>query len=242
MNKVLLVLIVSLLAMCSNLVRKSEPRLNAVMIRYNVPRMDSGGRMMHVPDTVWFVQYGDLYVYRFPGLSEIMNNDFVHPVIHYHKHMLYKKFSNDGYLFDSINAKTYKRKAVDSFLARHYFGYTIKPLSGIYKLAGKANDAEDNVLETYLPTSKPDRTYPDTTKLYYNAKFNHLFYSFSKELDSTKGMKLFKFRFIYNADDPKKFSDPWPAKEFFWEMQEDTLLNKKEIMDFIQRNKKQLGA
>lgn len=219
---------------------KAESELEIVMIHYNFPRHDGDNKIVHMADTVWFIKSGNTHVFRMPGEKEIVNDDFLHPVILHYKYLLYTDSYNTGLLFDSINASISKRKIVDSFLARSFFGYTIKPIIKNYELQRTTADNDGNEIETYLPEVKPDRTYPDTTKLYYNARYNNLFYSFSKELDSAKGMKLFKFRFIYNADDPKKFNDPWPAKEFFWEIQEDTLLNKKEILDFIQRHKDQL--
>ena len=218
---------------------KRDPQLKVVLMRIPFPRWDGISKVVEQTDTVWFIKNGNTNVFKMPGLREVVDDNFLNPVIREYKYFIYNDNDSMGLLFDSAIAVTGVRKRIDSFFARKFYG-EIAPVNKFNVKINSFTEETGNTVDVYVLNNKPDRTYPDTTKLYYNARFNHLFYSFSKELDSVKGMKLFKFRFIYNADDPKKFNDPWPAKEFFWEIQEDTLLNKKEILDFIQRHKDQL--
>jgi hypothetical protein len=220
---------------------KKEVALKSVMLSFTYPRYDGISKVVHRIDTVWFNRIGNTNIFIMPGLREVINEDFLNPVILNYKYFIYNDFDNEGYLYDSINAPNPKQKIIDSFFVRRAYG-KVPPLNKYNVKINSFADEYNNIVDVYVLKVKPDRTYADTALLYYNSKYNHLFYSFSKELDSIKGMKLFKFRYIYNADDPKKFADPWPGKEFFWEIQEDTLLKRNEILDFIEKHKSKTGS
>ena len=73
---------------------------------------------------------------------------------------------------------------------------------------------------------------------YYSKDFKNIDYSFSKEQDSIKKMKLFKVRFIYNPTPKGKYLFPVPKREFLFELKKVPGLNSKEIIEFVERFKK----
>jgi hypothetical protein len=79
--------------------------------------------------------------------------------------------------------------------------------------------------------STPESDYTDTCFLTYSAAFNNVPYSFSKEMDSIKGMKLIQMRTTnYPNKDDKYITDY--IEQSFW-MRFVPVTNEKEIMRFF---------
>ena len=75
----------------------------------------------------------------------------------------------------------------------------------------------------------------DSIYYYYSKKMNKIQYSFSKKLDSISGMKLFKFRLLFNSKFSKSYKGVLPKREISFEIREEVPPDVKEILSLIKK-------
>lgn len=70
--------------------------------------------------------------------------------------------------------------------------------------------------EIYVARNKPDDSYPDSVIISFSKFLNHVPFSFSSTLDSSRRMKLYRIRFITNSmvDRVSKKTIPWRELSF----------------------------
>lgn len=152
---------------------------------------------------------------------------------------IYVRDMKSGLGYDSIDGKGFKKFKVDSLLK-------IKAFRGAAFLA-----ADDSLVkstynkkalllsETYVSKKNVDESFPDTSYLTYTSRIRDIEYSFSKEADSIKKMKLFKVEFIYNPiPKSKMYHFNIPRRHFIFKIEELDLRSRKEIDAFFERFKK----
>lgn len=93
------------------------------------------------------------------------------------------------------------------------------------------------MVEKYIPKIKYDESYSDTTFLYYSFQLNGIDFTFSKELDSLKGMKLFKIRAVFNPIPKGKYSFKVPSREYLFEIDRYDINNRQEILSLFEKFK-----
>ncbi|WP_443936822.1 hypothetical protein [Pedobacter sp. MW01-1-1] len=93
--------------------------------------------------------------------------------------------------------------------------------------------------EIYFDKLKRGGNYPDTTSLLFDAKFNKIDFSLSKELDSLRKMKLVEVYFFYNAK-PKTVDMPngMPKRAFHFKIEEIKVNNEDKILALFERFKR----
>ena len=210
------------------------------------------GQLVGLVDTLKIVYYENLVLFQIPYFDQLVNiitgksgnvigEKLIKDELRY-KLFIYRKGSNYGFIYDSLNAKDSQKLLVDSFLSDRTF-QSMEIFSRFYKnsndsLIETSTDSKNGSLtEKYLTKVKYDESYNDTSYLYYTNELNGIDFSFSKELDSIKNMKLFKIRFIYNLLQTNKYSFAIPKREFLFEIRETPVSNRREIIDFIMRFK-----
>jgi hypothetical protein len=92
-----------------------------------------------------------------------------------------------------------------------------------------------DIAETYIPRIKEDVSFPDSMYFYYS-DFMKIDYSFSKQLDSIKGKKLYQVRMIYNPLSKGVFPFDAPRREYLFEMKKLEVTN--EIIHLIKKSEK----
>ena len=92
------------------------------------------------------------------------------------------------------------------------------------------------LIEKYGSTKQGDEMSVDSIYYYYSKKMNKVQYSFSKKLDSISGMKLFKFRLLFNSKFSKSSSRSLPKREISFEIREEVPPGVKEILSLIKKH------
>lgn len=94
---------------------------------------------------------------------------------------------------------------------------------------------DKTLLEKYIPKVKLDASYNDSTYLYLRKDLQDIEFSFSKEFDSIRNMKLSQVRLIYN-DNPSS-NNPFGrlAKQISFELMKVPVIKRKEILNFLKR-------
>lgn len=74
------------------------------------------------------------------------------------------------------------------------------------------------VIDKYMPKTKPDETYNDTTLFYYSKAMKPIRFSLSPFLDSLTNAKLYKIQLIYNEAYSEKYSITMPQRDLIYEI------------------------
>lgn len=96
--------------------------------------------------------------------------------------------------------------------------------------------------EKYISKKISDQSYPDTTIFYYNTKLKNIDYSFSKDLEKARKLKLFKVRLIYTSQYYKGYSIKVPRREFMFHLKEESVADPEIPISFFTRFEKDRAA
>jgi hypothetical protein len=162
----------------------------------NYPVVKDSGVLVNVKDTIPIFYYNDCILYFLPfNYSEQVEDKLTLEEKRYH-FFIYRKTEQQGYFYQNVQDTTKGTKfEVDSFLFKN--AYNIKLVTDSLVLVN-ADRNNNDLLEKYVLPRRYDDFTIDSVYYYYSGGFNLYDYSFSKKLDSTKRMKLYKARFLYN--------------------------------------------
>jgi hypothetical protein len=98
-------------------------------------------------------------------------------------------------------------------------------------ILGKGGD----YIDKYVPKTKPDESYNDTTLLYYSKAMKKIQFSLSPFLDSLNDSKLYKLRLAYNESYSQKYSITMPQRDIIYEIQQIKLANAEKLKPLFRR-------
>ena len=136
-----------------------------------------------------------------------------------YEYYIYNQNKQIGYRFDSINVLHPVKISIDSF-------QRVKTLKGssFYSKEDNLLSSEKNIGKTQLIEKRVpkqwDEDYADSSYFYYSNKFKDAPYVFSKTLDSTTHLKLYKISYIYCKRPKGKQPFEIPRREYTFELKE----------------------
>jgi hypothetical protein len=217
-------------------------RVHKITLIYNIPILHTDGVLKNYSDSLEIYHYDQQFLIQIPYTYALENATEILKKETRFSYFFYLEDSTSGFYFDKQGVAEPKKLSVDSFLAMktfknfNFFDQNNDSLIQTIKSANKT------VIEKYIPKKKPDQSYPDTTYLYYNKKFNDLdLYRFSKLLDSTKRMKLFKVEMKYNSQFYDGYSFKFPEREFLFHLKESKKPNR-EIIGLFKTLKEKISS
>jgi hypothetical protein len=202
--------------------------------------MVSSGELVNIKDSFKIIYYNDFIVYEIPITQSLSKVTFKENVQHEellstkieNKYFVYKPGQKSGFKFDSLTAVASAKFSVDSLLQNKSFQST--------NFFNSSNDSlletisRDNFLiEKYIPKVKFDNSYGDTSIYYFDSKLGNIDFSFSKLLDHTKQMKLFKIEYLYNESLDLKI----PARKLMFKIEKSKSLTNEDLKDLTQKIK-----
>jgi len=151
-----------------------------------------------------------------------------------YQYFIYNKNDKFGYWCKSLSDTIKMTKmAVDSAINQHLnFSDTIFNIRNEIMVEKKVSN--QTVFEKYISSTLRDQTVPDTLNYYYSKKLNSIDFSWSRHMDSIKGMKLHKVVLVFNAQ-PYNYDFIIPRREFVLEFNKVRVEDKKEIKNLIRR-------
>jgi len=215
--------------------------IQQIKLIVNYPMM-KGSKLINLPDTLSIYYYENQIIYNIPHISTFQINDqLIREEITYN-YFLYQQGAMHGFLFKNSDDTTQPDKLpVDSFLFSR--AYASKFDFDFSKLISRGQTIrEDHLLEKYTPKGIPNENRYDSLYLYYNAKLNHLPYSFSQAVDSLKGRKLYKIRILFNRRFLPGSKMTIPKREFLFEIKEVPLRNPIKVRKIIDSLKLEIAA
>ena len=194
---------------CSRQPSKAVRPDRAIRLIYNLPILNLDEKFVNYTDSFDIFYWDSLVLYRFPTYfdstwvtfnddGEIIDEKLLKTETRM-QYFIYRRGAKRGQLYRPAEGK-YLKLSVDSFRAAKLF-------AGI-KLYDAVNDSlissgklpDGNIYEVYLPKVKYDESYNDTTFFYYTGKLKGVEFSLSPELDSIKGLKLYKARLFFRQN------------------------------------------
>lgn len=252
--RVAFLLFITLLNSCTVQDNKSKMPLTGILLNYELPNFDMRqGNLITVKDSIKIYYLDDLILFKVDYLTTTYNKKAIvgNEVIASEDpktiesqtpnsiYYLCKKGAETGLKYDSLSAKTHTEFNVNNLLEKRTFkGAKLYDTTNDI-LAEPAQTSKDGrIFEKYVPKTKFDASYNDSTYLFFTKKFKDVPYSLSKEADSLKKMKLTEVNFIYNAvkKDSKNKMDI-PRRKFIFKITEINIDNKSEILTMFKRFK-----
>lgn len=121
-----------------------------------------------------------------------------------HKYFVAKRGSTHGFEFDSASSDRPKKKTVQAVLGRKIPFNPAMFLTANDSFVSAEKLSGTRFIEKYIPKTRFDETYPDTTIYEFDRSLLTEPFALSKSVDSLKQAKLFKVTFQFN---PVKTSD-----------------------------------
>ena len=167
-------------------------------------------------DTILVFYYSDYLVYR---LLPTANWETGKNIKGTEPYLIYNKQDSCGILFN----RALRGKDLDI------------PADSLWSIMEVKKENGGILIEKYGSTKQGDEMSVDSIYYYYSKKMNKVQYSFSKKLDSISGMKLFKFKLLFNSKFSKSYNGVLPKREISFEIREEDAPDVKEILSLIKR-------
>lgn len=190
-------------------------------------------------DSLNIYQYRDIRIYKYDSVR-IQNwmNDSLTYLGAIQAFFVCFQGKDTGYMYYAKSDSFGPKRSMKSIDGINNFMFN----EGIFALTGRRLVRQDskkpgNLHEIYVIDQKPDNSYSDSSFYDYSKVLNKFDYSFRKELDSIKGMKLHRVRKVWNAI----FSGPShlkiPSREMIFEFNQLDITDKELIMKIIKKIK-----
>lgn len=230
-----LVVIVVLVSGCSQTI-KTTGSLSGIRVIHNIPTVSPEGKLYNFSDSLTIVYRDSVILYLVPYVYEYGITKDSSVLETRYTYFIYQDKGTYGYRYDSASDLSPKRASVDSFLRKYAFSeYPFDNLASDSLVGTTRPEGEEMRIEIYVPKTKLDFTYPDTSFFIYNARLNGIPFSFSRRLDSTHNMKLTKIRYAYNPAKVPGYNFELPKREFVFELKKVAIADQKKITDLFDR-------
>ena len=209
---------------------------------YNIPIVKLNGELVNISDSLSIFYLNDDILYKFPFIKALENATSITNQEIKFKYFLYRKGQPYGYYYDSINTNSFRKLAVDSLLAiKAFVGNKFYDKANDSLVEVRRNEEKFSLIEKYVSKVKLDQSYPDTTIIYYKKNLKNIDYTFSKELDSIKKLKICQIRIVYNSQFYKGYSFKLPQREFRFELKDEFVEDSKSLINFFIRFREDMG-
>lgn len=217
-----LVIIISLSISSCNIVSQKSILETELITHYPITiRAENSIRQQVFVDTTRVMKFNDLILYTLPPKRRLEDNS---QIVGTQSYFILKTNASHGFWFKNLDSiKTGEKHLADSFLEKRAFR-TMKFATGPIDSLVESSSSNETLIEKWVPrVSQGDNMY-DSICFYFNKKklVSNVF--LSPELDSLKGMHLFKVRIVYN----EKFSSSnnvfLPRREFYFETAQKQIL------------------
>jgi hypothetical protein len=214
--------------------------IRCIVLRQNYPVFNKQRKVENYIDfNNRLFYFGQMVMVQLNYMYDSMVNDKLLKSETRYRYLVYKKGDRVGNLYDEGTGKETKSVSVDSILKIEWFNnlriYDMFKQNNLTLIAAEKDPKAGTLKEEYTIVSKNDTAQKGRCYLYYTNQLKNLDYSFSRELDSMKGMKLDSVRIINDAHFYKE-GNLWIDKVVQWfKMEEDTSFDKDKIERYFSK-------
>lgn len=209
-------------------------KITGIIYIVKLPLVQGDRQYIDFGDTTPIYYFEDLIVYKLPYTfdsskmtyhikADTISKEHILTETRYN-YFVYKNGNSNGIWYKSIEQlDSNKILTVDSIIKR--VGTPTNLQAIIYSpndslLESQSLDNGNILIEKYIPKTKPDDSYNDTTLLYYSKIMKPIPFSLSSFLDSLKNKKLYKLRLAYNEAFSETYSITMPKRDIIYEIRE----------------------
>jgi hypothetical protein len=224
-----------------NSCKNVETELHCLNISYSIPLIDRDGSLIENRDYFNIYFFENLTLFEFRNKFDSVDKDGLIKKGILNSYFAFEKGSKQGIIYDSPpGSKNDSKLSVDSMLRKRALKSMQWDKILNLKLVKSSYDNSHDVLEEVYGNQKIEKGNRDTIRLYYSKKLMTYDYTFSRELDSLKKMKLFKIRLQYEETYSKEYKITFPKRETYFEMQEIPVGDSKKVIGYFNRFKRNI--
>lgn len=228
---------ISLIAMMKT---DNKDSFRKIKINYTLPIMKPDGELVNVKSSFSIFYQKENVLLALPHINTFENGTEVLRIDTTYSYLIFKEGDKYGLWYFTINSKDCKKVLVDSILVRRTFKNFKLYNTSNDSLISSVNILGKQKLEKYIPKQKSDYSYGDTTYVYYSNELKNIDYSFCKELESGKNLKVCKMEVFYKSQFYTGFPLKFPERKISFEMRELPVIKSDSVELIFERFKKDL--
>ena len=246
--QIILVWILLLNSSCQSQLKSStQENMKALKLLTSFPFPYKDSTVAYTKEEITLIEYGNLRVFQMPVThhfsrtnvtkdGEYISDEYIKSEISY-EYVVFRDGNKEGSKYDSLLDKTGTKISVDSFLSSS----SMLRLGQLYSKK-RINDSlitsiwssdSTALTEYYVPKTKPDESYSDSTILKYDKTLQGYAFSLSTEMDSLVGLKLSQIKMVYNTNENATSAYGKNARSVTFEIAKTAIPYEPELVELI---------
>jgi hypothetical protein len=225
--------------------------ISCIRLNFSMPDIEGFSGFINTADTIIVCYYKDYVMYQMPVVHFNTNMAFdrnkdsreesLSKPMMTMRYLVHKRNENVGLVYGSFLGKATNKFRVDSFLSKTWiFGFRHMYEVDMENDTLVRRDRRNGFLiEVFRPKVKFDASFNDSAYYYYSKNLRNADFSFSKALDSSRNMKLFKIEVVYNENPKGANVYERSKKKFLFQMAEVPVQNEGDIRGLFERYMKE---
>jgi hypothetical protein len=217
----------------------SKDRITSVVIVSDFPYYIKGVGIQNEKDSIIAYYLDSSIMFQIPYNFDSSNNSKFISTQKRYDLFIYKERCKYGLSYDPFKDIS-KILLVDSTITKFAFGnlkFSIEKLNKPF--TSTLSIDQGTLIDKYIKANRNNMNEADTSIFYYSKKLKHLKYSLSNELDSLKGMKLYKLEMISNTLFDEGNNILIPQRVFYIEVKENNNIDEKRVLEVFKKYNKE---
>jgi len=217
--------------------------IRCINVTYKLPVVDKKtGKVFNIQDSCRIFFRDNLIMYKIPyHFSLVFKDSTVHQIRN--DFFIYEENHDTGYNYNAYEPADNRKMGVDSVLGYKAFTqlnifYQLFERNELIPVSSFRDSSGHYLEEKYVTREKKDFSDFDTAFFYFTDKLEGINFSLMRSLDSVKRLKLFRLRFLTIATYYPEYKISVKEREFYFDLKEIPITNGKEILDYLERYKK----
>ncbi len=237
-----------ILSFCKENSSSHPDELNTIKISSHIESFDSKGNKVEFKSMRKIHYYKDFILFEIPFLKnksqitlnksgEIVRDTFYIADTSY-KYFLYSKGSKLGFFYDSLSEKETTKIPVDSFLNENTltsFEVFFEKKINKDTLISTEFYGPNNIIEKYIPKTKQDDSFSDTTVLVFDKELSDINFSFYPSADKRLNSKLCEIKLIYSQKEDSIFIGSKQKRYTIFKLEKISNNNSIQILNFLKK-------
>lgn len=222
----------------SSCTKKANQNIQGVKVTYSIPIIRPDGVVIENKNFFNIYYFDSLIMYQFRAALDSSRNDSLISIGYRDNYFVISKDSKYGYSYDPFNdQRDNKLLLTDSMLNKHALqNFRFHLINSTKRITSHFDSGNQILKEVFVSHEVPNNK--DTVCFYYTNKLKDVNFSFSKELDSIKNMKLYKIRLINGKRYYEEQKISIPERETTFELIKIPVRNSEQIFLYFDRYKK----
>ncbi|MDQ3844143.1 MAG: hypothetical protein M3342_09040 [Bacteroidota bacterium] len=216
-------------------IHRSTTEVRCLQVSYSIPIVGSDGTLIDNSNFFNIYYYKDLVLFQFRTRYDSTFNGQLVKEVFRHSYVVFNRNDAYGITYDPYDsAKDNKRVRVDSILEKRGLqNFKWEMITQFKPIQSTYHKTTGILEEVYVPAVGKEGLSKDTIRFYYTTRLTEFDYSFSRKIDSLKGIKLFRIEIQYSAAFDTVHKIAVPKRKTWLEMRAVPVNDKNAIMQYF---------